>query len=108
MPSLMTTRGILGHFPRGMDPPANDRRANTPPVRPPTSLSLRAISAAGARGRSGWAGARGRRATREVRGGGAGEAGNEGWSGESGGRDATLDAGMEEEEKEHAPLAALP
>ena len=32
MPSPSTTRGLLGHFPRGADPPANDPRVTTPPV----------------------------------------------------------------------------
>ena len=70
--SPTTTRGLLGHFPRGADPSANDRRATTPPVRSPTSSSLWTISVAGAGGRSAWAGARSCRATREVEGGGAG------------------------------------
>ena len=43
LPSPTTMRGLLGHFPRGADPPANNQRATTPPVRLPTSLSLRAI-----------------------------------------------------------------
>ena len=47
MPSPTTTRGLLGHFPQGVDLPANDRRATTLPVRLPISLSLRAISVAG-------------------------------------------------------------
>ena len=50
MPSPTTERGMLGHFPRGADPPAIDQRSSTPPVRSPTSLSLRAISSAGAGG----------------------------------------------------------
>ena len=54
MPSPKTTRGILGHFPRGTDPPANNRRATNLPFRSPTSSSLRAILAAEARGRSAW------------------------------------------------------
>ena len=54
MPSPTTTRGLLGHFPRGADPPAIDRRATTPPVQSLTSSSLRAILAAGAGGRSAW------------------------------------------------------
>ena len=72
MPSSTTTRGLLGHLPRSMDPPANYRRATTPPVRFLTSSSLQAISAAGAGGRNAWVGASGRRATREVGGGGVG------------------------------------
>ena len=108
MPSPTTTRGLLGHFPRGTDPPANDQRATTPPVRLRTSLSLREISAAGAGGRSAWAGASGRRATREAEGGGAGGDDSEGWSRESGSSDATFDTESEEGEEEHAPLTALP
>ena len=61
MPSPTTTRGLLGHFPRGADPPANDRRATTLPVRSPTSLSLRVILAAGAWGRGAWVGESDRR-----------------------------------------------
>ena len=76
-----TTRGLLDHFPRGADPPANDRRATTPPVRSPTSLSLRAILATGDGGRGAWARASGRRATREVGRGGSGGDNSEGWSG---------------------------
>ena len=71
-PSPTTMRGLLGHFPRGADPSATDRRAKTPPVRSSTSLLLRAISEAGARGRDAWARASGRRATRQVGRGGAG------------------------------------
>ena len=33
MPSPTTTRGLLGNFPRGVDPPATDQRATTTPVR---------------------------------------------------------------------------
>ena len=50
MPSPTTERGLLGIFPRGADPPATNQRATTLPVLSPTSLSLRAILAAGARG----------------------------------------------------------
>ena len=108
MPSPTTMRGLLGQFPRGTDLPANDRCATTPPVRSPKSLSLRAISAAGAGGRSAWAGASGRRATREVGEGGAGGDNSEGRSGESGGSNATLDAESEEGKEEHALLTASP
>ena len=73
LPSPTTTRGLLGHFPRGADPPAIDRRAKITPFRYPTSSSLRAISAAGAGGRGAWARASSRRATGEVGRGGAGE-----------------------------------
>ena len=58
MLSPTTTRGLLGHFPCGADPPANDRRATTPPVRLPKSSSLWAILAAGTGGRSTWGGGR--------------------------------------------------
>ena len=108
MPSPTTTRGLLRHFPRVADLPANDQHANTPPVRSPTSSSLQAILAAGAGGRSAWGGASDRMATREVGGGVAGEAESEGCSWESGGSNATSNAGTEEDEEEHAPLTALP
>ena len=108
LPFPTTTRGLLGHFPRRADPPANDRRATNPPVRLPTSLSLRAISAAGAGGRGAWAGASVRRATREVGRGGAGRDDSEGWSGTSGSSDATSDAESEEVEEEPALLTASP
>ena len=48
------------------------------------------------------------RALREVRRGGEGETESEGWIRESGESDATLDAETEEEEGDHAPLAAFP
>ena len=108
MLSPRTTQGLLGHFPRDADPPANDRRGTTPPVRSPTSLSLRAISAAGTGGRSAWGGASGLSATREVGGGGTGGAESEGWSGERGESDAASDAGTEKGEGEHAPLMTSP
>ena len=108
MPSPTTTRGLLGHFPRGADPPANDRRATTSPVQSPTSSSLRAISAAEAGGRGAWARESGRRATREVGIEGAEGDDSEGWSRESGSSDATSDAELEELEEEPAPLTALP
>ena len=65
MPSPTTVRGLLGHSPRGADPPATDLSAPTPPVQSPTSLSLRAILAAGAGGRSARGGASGRKGPRE-------------------------------------------
>ena len=104
LPSPTTTRGLLGHFTRGVDPPANDRHATTLPVRSPTSSSLRGISEAGAGGRGAWARASGRRATREMGRGGAGEDESEGWSGESGSSNATSDAESEEAKEEPAPL----
>ena len=106
MPYPTTARGLLVHLPRGVDLPANDQRATTPLVRSPTSLSLRAISAAGSGGKSAWGGASGRRAPREVgRGGEGGEAESEGWSG---GSYATSDAETEEDDWGHVPLTALP
>ena len=88
-------RGLLSHFPRGADQPANDRRATTPPVQSPTSSSLKAISSAGAGVRGAGAGASGRRAKREVGRVGAGGDDSEGWSGERGSSDAALDAELE-------------
>ena len=41
-----TSRVLLGHFLHGVDPPTVDPRASPLTVRLPTSLSLRAISAA--------------------------------------------------------------
>ena len=108
MLSPTTTRGLLGHFPWGADPPTNDRRATTLPVRSPESVSLRAILASRDGGRSAWAGASGRRAMREVGRGGAGGDDSKGWSGEIGSSDATSDADSGEGEEEPAPLTALP
>ena len=107
-PSPTTTPGLLGHFPRGADPPATDRRATTPSVRPPTSLSLWAILAAGSRGRGAWARASGRRAIRKVGRGGAGGDDSEGWSRESGSNNMTSDAESEESEEKSVPLTASP
>ena len=84
MLSPTTARGLLGHFPRGADPPVKDQRATTPPVRSPAFSFLRVISAAGAGGRSAWGGESGYRAPREMRRGGeGGEAESEGWRGGS-------------------------
>ena len=106
MLSPTTARGLLVHLPQGADPPANNRRATTPTVRSPTSLSLRLISATGAGGKSAWGGASGHRAPREVgRGEEGGEAESEGWSG---GSYATSDTETEEEGWGHAPLTASP
>ena len=66
MPSPTTARGLLGLFPYGVDPPAINQRATTPPVRLPTSSSLRVISAARARGRGVWAVASGRKSRRSA------------------------------------------
>ena len=108
MLSPTTTRGLLGHCPGGADLPATDRRAKTPPVRSPTSSSLRAISAAGAGGKGAWERASGRRATREVGRGGAEGDDSEGWSGGGGSSDVTLDAESEEAKEEPDPLTASP
>ena len=105
MPFPTTARGLLGHFPQGSDPPANNSRATTPPVRLPTSSFLRAILAARAGGRSAWGGASGRRGPREVGRGGEEEAESEGWSG---GSDATSDVETEEDEGGHASLTVSP
>ena len=108
MPSPMTTRGLLGHFPRGADLPTNNRRTTTLSVRLPAYSSLRAILAAEAGVRRAWAEASGRRATREVGRGAAGGDNSEGWDGESGSSNATLDVESEEGEEEHTSLTALP
>ena len=106
MLSPSTTRGLLGIFPRGADPPANDRRAKTLPVRSPTSLSLRAISAARSGGRSARGGASGCRGLREERRNRkGGEAESEGWSGRS---DDASDAETEEEGWRQDTMMALP
>ena len=52
MPPPTTARGLLGHFPRGPDPPATDQCASPPTVQSPTYLSLREILADGAGGRA--------------------------------------------------------
>ena len=108
MPSLTTTRGLLGHFPQGADPPANDRRATTLPVRFPKSLSLRAILAAGAGDRSAWGG--GERPQGPEGGGERGRRGGRKRGMEQGerGSDAKSDAETEEEEGDHALLTASP
>ena len=65
MPSPITTRGLIGHFPRGVDPPTTDQRATTPPVRLPISSSLWAILVAGSVGRGTRSGASSRKGLRE-------------------------------------------
>ena len=50
MPSPILARGLLGHFLRGAEPPTVVQSASPLTVRSPTFLSLRIISAAGARG----------------------------------------------------------
>ena len=73
-----TTRGLLGIFPRGADPPTTDPRASTPPVRSPASSSLQAISVAKVRGRSARGGASSRKGPWEERRGGTWEGGRNG------------------------------
>ena len=70
MPSPTTARGLLGDFPRSADPPAADQIVSLLPVQLPTSLSLQAILAAGARGGGARYGAGRRRSPRDNRGGG--------------------------------------
>ena len=95
MPSPTTTRGLLGLFPQGADPPTIDTRATTLLVRSPTYLSLQEILTAGAGGRSARGGASGCRGPREEGRSGTGERSKgEGWSGR---RDDALDAEMEED-----------
>ena len=77
MPSPTTARGLLGLFPHGAYPPATDQRATTPPVQLPTSLSFRAILAAGAGGRGARGGASGRRIQKDSGGGGRQRRGEE-------------------------------
>ena len=50
MPSPPEARRLLGHFLRSAYPPSIDQFASPPPIQLPTSLSLWAISAAGAGG----------------------------------------------------------
>ena len=82
MPSPTTARGLLGHFPCGMYPPATDQRAPTPLVQSPKSSSLQSISAARAEGRGVWVGEIGRRSPRDDRGGGGAGAGGRKMEGE--------------------------
>ena len=106
MPSPTTTGGLLGLFPWGADPPANDPRATTPPVQSPTPSSLRAISAAGIGARRARGGASGRRVPREEgRSGEKGEAKSKGWIGRS---DDASDTDTEEEGWGHATLTVSP
>ena len=85
MLSPTTTRGLLIHIPRGADPPANDRRATTPP----RTIAKIFVPTGNIGGRSRGqehveGGASVRRARREMGGRGAGEAKSEVGSGESG------------------------
>ena len=70
MPPPITERGLLGHFPRGADPPAVYQRASPPSVRSPTSSSLREILAASDGGGGARGGAGGRKSPRGGGGGG--------------------------------------
>ena len=72
MTSPTTARGILGHFPRGTDPPKADQSASPPPVLLPTYSSLQAISTSGAGGGCARGGAGRRRSPRYGGGGGRG------------------------------------
>ena len=76
MLSPTTARGLLGHFPRDTYPPAIDQHATNLPVQFPTSLSLRAISAAGPGGGVRRAGRAATRARGTAGGGSAGEGGS--------------------------------
>ena len=86
MPSPTATRVLLGIFLRGADLPANKPHATAPPVRSPTSSSLRTILAAGAGGRSARGEASGRKGSREEGRVGTGEGGRNGdaWVGPRG------------------------
>ena len=72
MPPPTTERGLLGHFLRGTDPPTFSQSASPPPLRSPTSLSLRDILAAGAGGGGARGGTGGRKSPRDDRGEGRG------------------------------------
>ena len=72
------------------------------------SLSLRAILAAGARGRGVWVGASVCRATRAVGRVCTGGDDSKGWSVESKSSDVTSEAELEEGGEEPAPLTASP
>ena len=78
MSSTTTVRGLLCHFQYGVVPPATNQRASPPPVRLPTSLSLQAISAAGAGGGGTRGEASRRRSPRNSGGGGRGAGGGGG------------------------------
>ena len=65
MPMITTARGLLGHFTRGVDPPTFYNTISPLPVQAPTSLSLRAISVAGAGGGGVWGSMVGRRSSQE-------------------------------------------
>ena len=78
MPYPTTARGLLRIFPQGADPPATNQSATTPPIKLPTSLSLRGILAAGAGGWGVRGGASVRKGTREEGGRSSGEGGRNG------------------------------
>ena len=75
MPSPTTARGFLGHLLHGADPHSTNQHASPPPVRSPTSSSLRSISAAGAGGRGARGGASDCRSPRDGGGEGRGAGG---------------------------------
>ena len=71
MPFPTTMHVLLGLFLQGVDPPATNLSAPTPPVRSPKSSSLQEISVAGAGNRAQWVGraavrARGRKGGEEL------------------------------------------
>ena len=74
MQSPTTTRVILGHFPRGADPPSADQRASPPTVQSPKYSTSQRISADEAGGGSARGGAGGRRSPQDGGGGVGGEA----------------------------------
>ena len=75
MPPLTTARGLIGNFVRGADPPVVDQCDSPLPVQLPTSLSLRAISAARAGGEGVRGGTGRRKIPRDGRGAGRGAGG---------------------------------
>ena len=79
MLSPTMARGLLGIFLRGMDPPATNQGATTPPVRSPTYSSLQAILADGARGRGARGMASGCKGSRDGGERSAGEGGRKGY-----------------------------
>ena len=104
MPFPTTVQGLLGNFPRGADPPANDPCVKIPLVQLPTYLSLRAISMPGAGGRSARGGAIGRRGMRKV--GRREEGGEDESKVRRGGSNDASDAETEEEEWGHTLMTA--
>ena len=106
MPSPKTTRGLLGLFSRGADPPANDPRATTLLVLLLTYSSIQEISAARAGVWSARGGASSRRVPQEEgRTRKGGEAEIKVWNGRS---DEASEAETEEEGWGHDTLTASP